>query len=900
MKRARLAAVGAAALVLVSVGVSLATPGDELAACRSQQNGKSQVTVRPDRWVRIGAPKFDATEGPATLASFSALPYRPNGLLVTNGRVIKLSVDAGCTWETVYRGNNVRAPAPGYTPDVFTQLVSPNDTSTWVTSYDDIDGVPHPHVYVGSDIAVDGKTPAFGQLDVGLPAYGRPVSLAVAPLGLGEAYFLVDELPAPQSGDPTTATRHLYTTYTPNNPPQAGAVTGRAWKEITPPAGFGRIDGVTRQDVNSIWIWSGRTYAYARAVDTSPVAWHVGSAPGPIAAVDVDTTGIVSVVAHGPQGEVVAQPDSHGRLVPQFGIPVVPSAFAHGSFPGVYVASGPQGTWGLDHLLNRWIDISPRGGPTFGLLAMAPATTARVVLGLTPSALWRWDAYRDETFREPPAPPQGIGDPNHPLLPTSTLTAPQLTPSRQVVTVAPGAVRNVPVTFRVPPAPTPLDVYFLVDTTYSMGPAILGLQRAINSIALNIRSQLGVSACFGVGDVKDLSADSAYVFKTLLPVSPCDNDPALPKVSAAVAQLKEGGGGDTPEAQTIGLSQAVTGTGQTYVPVPAGQQAGFRHGAFKVVVLVSDAPSHQGSGYPTLQETVQTLSVADVKVVSIAVNDGGGDFRAAKAMMTALATGTGSYSPPAGVDCNGDGGGYYGDLGPGEPLVCEVSATSGSDGSRIVNIGPAILGLLLAVKDPGTLEVQVDDPDGALRAPIVGLTSDIRDLKYENGLHFTLPVGCGVGQVGRTLPVGLTPLVRSHPIGLRGEVLVQCRAPALLPVLPPVAAAVTVLAIPTAARPPVGVAVPAPPNPLPQAPGNLNLNAGMSHQEEEQAQLATAVQDANEASDPATDVVAMSARVDPSRRTDLAFVLGAASLLSAAAGCQLRLRRRPVLAKQRR
>src|SRR5437763_5339449 len=86
----RLVSAGAAGLVLVSVGVTLASPGDELVACRSKLNGKPQVTVRSDRWVRIGAPKFDSGEGASTITAFSAMPTTKNGLLVTNGTVIKL------------------------------------------------------------------------------------------------------------------------------------------------------------------------------------------------------------------------------------------------------------------------------------------------------------------------------------------------------------------------------------------------------------------------------------------------------------------------------------------------------------------------------------------------------------------------------------------------------------------------------------------------------------------------------------------------------------------------------------------------------------------------------------------------------------------------------------------
>jgi hypothetical protein len=883
---------GALLMALVPAIAAAGNPGDELAACRSQKDGKPQITLRGDRWVRINAPKFDADEGPSRITAFATTPRRANGIYVTNGTVVKISDDAGCTWTTLYRGNDLHAPVEPYTTDTFTNLTAPTDSTLWLASYDDIGGAPHPHVYVGTDVGAPGKTPAFGQVDIGLPAYGKPVTLIASAMAGSEAYLLLDELPDPAAPGSLTPSRHLYTTYVPNNPPEAGAVTGLAWEEITPPSGFGRIDGVTRQDNRSIWIWSGDRYAYGAQVNTSPIDWQVGTAAGPIVTVDVSEGGAAAVVAKTAQGTTIDRVDAHGRAARWGGVPVQPVSFTHGEREDVYVASGSAGTWGFDHRVMKWVDVTPRGVAAFTQLQMANGTTGRIVLGLTPEALYRWDTYRGETFIEPPPPPAGVGDPDNPVIPKSKLKDAVLTPTRQVVTVAPGKAHDVPVTFRVPPAPTPLDVYFLVDTTYSMGPAILGLRKAISRISADIRSRLGISACFGVGDVKDLSADSPYVFKTLLPVA-CD--PTLKRVDAAVAQLKEVGGGDTDEAQTVGLSQAVTGTGQTYIPIPAGQGAGFRPGAFKVIVLISDAPSHEGSGYPTLQQAAATLNVADVKVVSIAVNDGQGNLHGAESMMRALAKATQSMSPPAGVDCNGDGGGYYGDLGPGEPLVCEVTATGGLDGSeRVVNIGPAIIGLLLAVKDPGTIAVDVDDPNGVVRRPIRGVTSVIKDLKYENALHFTMSVECSPAQDGRDLVVGLLPTVRSSPIGLFGEVLVRCRSVPPLPVVPPPVLPDVVHVAPPA-RPLLGIAPvpPAPPNAPPQPISNINPNAGLTHEEEQQSQLALVTQDAAEGE--AAEELEMSQL--GGRRRDMGtgpLAIGAAVLLTATAFAHQRRTQRQI------
>lgn len=906
MKGVRFAAAAAAGLVLLTVGVTLADPGDELAACRSQLNGKPQVTIHSDRWVRIAVPKFDSDEGPATITAFSTMPQQKNGLLVTNGKVVKLSVDAGCTWNTVFRSSGLQAPAPGYAADVVTQVTEPSDTSAWLATYDNVNGVPHPHIYVGSGVG-DSAQPTFNQDDVGLPAYGTPVSLVVPFPGLGEAYLLLDELPDPQA-DASTAARHLYATRQPN-PPQSGALAPQPWGEISLPSGFGRVEGVTREFANKIWIWSGRQYAWANVGDSSSAPeWHTATAAGTISTIDVDTSGAVDVIEQTATGGVLAQPTPQGGLVPRLTIPVSPYSFTHGTYQDVYVASGAKGTWGYDHLQRRWINITPHGGPAFHRMTMAQATSSRVVLGMSSDALWRWDTFAQETFVPPPPPPPWSG--HKPTLPHSNLKAPILNPTKQVVTLAPGKVGKVPVTLQVPPDPTPLDVYFLVDTTGSMSPAILGLQKSILTLSRDIRSKLGVNACFGVGGVKDTGdptsstgttdPSSTYVFKTFLPVAPCDASPDLDNVQAATKALKQGGGGDPPEAQTLALSLAVTGKASPTNLVPLPQPANFRPGAFKVIVYISDQPSHQSDkGFPTIHDVVQTLNTNDVKIVSIAIDHPGGDLNGAMANMNDLGTGTSSFAPSSGVDCNGDGIRDFGDLGPGAPLVCQEPVTSDSDGSQIVNMEPAIFGLLLGVKDPGTLEVKVNDPNHALKGPIQGLTSDVVDMKFESGLKFTLPVGCAPSQVGKKLPIYLSPFVRSQPVATPGEVDVVCKVQPKLPPPPIVPLAAPLVFIPSA-RPPVAVAPPMPPNPPMQPATNVNPNAGMAREEQQQPQLAMAAQDADAVEGEDTEVVEMSAIRNPSSRPEAIFLAGAAVLMAAAAGCQMQLRRRTAYVRQGR
>jgi hypothetical protein len=878
----------AAGLVAASAIGAVGIPGDELAACRSKSDGKPQVTIRKDRWVRINAPKFDAGEGPTTITSFTTPPAKKNLIYMTNGTVVKDSVDAGCTWSLLSKGNGVHPPGGQYTPDTFTSLAAPSDDSLWAASYDSAGGTMHPHVYAISNIATKNATPTSGQVDTGLPQQGKPVQLAVTRMTF-DGYLVTEELPDPASGDVSTPARHLYTTYTPQMPdPSVPPVIQQAWKEVAVPAAVGRIAGVvTFRQSRTIGVWGSKGYTIGSTVDATPSWSPVGTMGGPIVTMDVTPNGQVSVVANTQQASIARTIDSAGKTLSENVLPVHVTSFAHGSRQSVFAVSGDKGTWGFDHRLQKWVDVTPSGVPTFTHLEMTGGTTGRIVLGQTPDALYRWDTYAQETFVEPPPPPGGVGPP--PELPTSNLKGAVLTPTHQVVTVQPGAVDDVPVTFRVPPDPTPLEVFFIMDTTGSMAPAIRGLQKAVTTIAVDLRQRLGVgNACFGVGDVKDFSPDASYIYRTTQRVV-CEQDPSLPKINAAVKTLTQGGGGSEPEAQTIGITQAMTGAGQNYPPMLPGQEAGFHDGAFHVIVLITDASFNQGGGYPTIDETARTLNAADTKIVSIQVD--GSNIDGARNDMEALAVATDSLAPPSGVDCDGDGKRTYGDLGPGAPLVCETAVTT-ADHVQFVNIGPALISLLLAVKDPGTIAVQVTDPDNAVLRPIRGETTAIRDLKYENGLGFTMPVHCSAAQDGKDLLIKLLPTVRSQPIGvngriLAGEVLVRCRKQPIVvvPPPPPPPPVEDPPIIPVPPHPPVVAAAPVPLNPPAQPPANVNPNAGFSQQEEEQFQVATVTQDAAETEQQDQESVELAMTGLDRHRTDPAaagLAFGGAVVLSSA------------------
>jgi hypothetical protein len=869
----------AAALCLLAAPALHAIGGDDLRACRSE----GAIEVRPDGWTKIASPRYDAGEGDPVVTAFAAPPRAANRVYVTNGSVVKLSADGGCTWNVVLRGADNHVPDDAYRPDRFTTLAAPSEGSLWAASYDDAGGVPHPHVYVGSGLgADDAGTPSFTPVDLGLPQVGEPLSLVVPKQEPGAAYLVVEQPPDTTSGGVAQPSRHLYTTVVRQEPPEA-AVLGSAWQEVALPTGFGPVAGVaTSPRTRTLWAWSGNRYAVTTRADADPATWVTGAVDGPIIDIDVNDLDVVTVVHKSAQGATATLVSGAGAPVGRHGLPVAAASFAHGSRTGVYVASGPGGTFGYDVGVGRWIDITPRGVRGLGDLTFANGRSTRIVLGRTNAALYRFDTYARETFLRPKVIATTFGPP--PTPPPPGLVDPVLTPLRQVVTVRPGVVADVPVAFGMTAAATPLDVFFIVDTTASMSAVIKGLQNDIRVIASKLRKDLGGQACFGVGDVKDsIPLYATQVYRTHQRIV-CEG-PGLPKIGAALAKLTEGGGGDEPEAQLVGLKTTLDPRGQVDPYVAKDQDAGFRPEAYKVIVLISDAAFHQGGGYSTIPKVVNTLRINEVKVVSVVIS-GNGDTAAARRDMEEVAEGTDTMAPPSGVDCDGDRMRTYVDVGPGEPLVCET------DGGT-PNLTPAIVGLLLGVKDPGTIAVEVQDGHRAVAPPIRGETSRTTDLKRPSALGFTMPVHCTPAQDGQDLPVGLLPTVRGSAIGLFGQVVVRCRSAAVAPPLPPRPPRPEPLPDPPVVpRPPTVVAaIPQPLNPPAQPPANVNPNAGFSSQEEEQFQVATVTQEDSTEADDALETVelAMSRRGDDPAVAGAAM-FGGAAVLSAATAAAYRRR----------
>lgn len=124
-----------------------------------------------------------------------------------------------------------------------------------------------------------------------------------------------------------------------------------------------------------------------------------------------------------------------------------------------------------------------------------------------------------------------------------------------------------------PRAVTPLDVEIAVDTTGSMGPSIVRLQRGAEKLVAGIKARVP-SARVALVQFKD--AQDTPEYELLQPLTA--NGKAF---AEATTRLAPGGGGDNPEAYNVVFRNSF-----------ADKAIGWRSGSRKVVVVVGDAEPH--------------------------------------------------------------------------------------------------------------------------------------------------------------------------------------------------------------------------------------------------------------------------------------------------------------------
>jgi len=159
-------------------------------------------------------------------------------------------------------------------------------------------------------------------------------------------------------------------------------------------------------------------------------------------------------------------------------------------------------------------------------------------------------------------------------------TAPvTIQPDTNILTLNPGDTIDETITVTIPKnaGSAKADVYFLADTTGSMG-SILGAVQAGSNNVLAALGALGIDTAFGVGNYKDFASGDPFGFQHQ--VSPTK---VAATVTAAINAWSATGGGDFPEADLFALDS---------LAVPPGGAIGWRPGSKRIIVWFGDAPGH--------------------------------------------------------------------------------------------------------------------------------------------------------------------------------------------------------------------------------------------------------------------------------------------------------------------
>lgn len=870
MKRVLRATVAGLTLALV-VG-SFAAPG-AVAAGRC-----SNVTQDGD-WSSIGAPEF--AEGPQTLTDYAIDPGRPRIMWATNGSTVMRTEDGGCTWDESFRlellpsldipvssalatiAEVVVPEDPSGGRDVFLLVEERLDTG-------DPDGpsgpLPggvglRPHVIVSED---DGGS--WRARDQGLPPVGAPRNLHIAPSNPDVAYVFVGST--------------LYVTID----------GGNSWQQRGSHGGV--IDyAIDTQNSDELWFWAG---ALSHSLDGGRSATVNNYVP--------------SFVTH---GSVYRAPGGEARIM-------------------VYDADG-GGWWRSD---DSGRTFTPNvNSPSNNVISIASGANVDAMVLSVHGAIYRYQApgawiemtpgVEQGVARDPDAPdiidlqidrtasPSVFGRTANTIemytafsldLPPLEPTAPDvidgaigLSPEAKKIELRQGESRKVQYELTLPPQATPLDVFFLLDTTQSMSSSIRGLQHGMHRIAQELAdSKLDVQ--FGIGEYKDypipgygdpIAGDFPYLLRR--DIGPADNS-----LVAAIESMTASGGGRThlPEAQLTALYQAATGEGEPGCAsasagscVPEGQGASFRPDALKVFVNITDAAFENSPAHPSppFAQVAETLRSSAILQIGLAVYGPYG-ITAARNSLIEMADATGTHAPSSGVDCNNDG---FVELQAGAPLVCDIDEEE-SDG--VLSLAPAIISTLRAITDEAPVELVAVDGAGFIKVMKPALYPRV-NVKDPVSLGFSVTYACPSAGLPRG-PVELIATVREVGVAsaaanvvctadpkIKDKLLEDPLPPVAIPPVEP-AAAVAVAPVPPAPPAPVSNVQPQP---------NPHLQGAAAQQEQHEKQLAFAT-NVDEEAQLDLDLEFSMYRDRSAEGTAALGLLAAAMAASTAAGLVLRQR----------
>lgn len=803
------------------------TPG--AAACREP----GQVT-QAGQWEHIKAPNFPT--GPKIIEGFEATRFDPNRVYVHNGFSVMRSFDGGCHWDPAFDLDDV--PSSQYPYSSNESRITDLHMSTAGITYLGIAQLGHttrPHVVLSPDGGETWQTSSDGLESMN----GVPLQIEAAPGAPNIVYMLLSL----ESRDESLGAGY--------KGPQAIAVSedgGLTWDRG---AGFansigvdlpvvggvsvvgGAFTGMTIDPRTSSDVWLYGPSGLYRSTDGGQTVSLVNGISQPIGAVDIfriQTSDPARIIATDANSRTMHVSRDGGM---SFGVqmgPGVVQSIAQGPVPDFYVLGTDAGTFVTDP--SGFVNITPPD--------RREVLDLRAVLGQTAATLYgRTDTTLERYFLVAPLPP--FPDFRYPpsyiddLPPNVVLREPgELTPDGETIVLRQGRSKTVPYHLGIPEAPTPLDLFFLVDVSGSMQPSIDGIRLALGDIITNLQSS-GIDTWFGVGEYRSYTDDPA--FARLLDVESPGDD-----LKNALNSLQARGGGQ--ETQLAALLQLATGKGQTSGGyVPPNQDVGWRPGSVRVVLHVTDEPFSEGPPNPSYEEVSRALTGDGAKQVGLAIQtivDSTLELgRLPSDGLERVAIGSGAEAPTP-VDCDGDGAP---DLDTGDPLVCRIDPARAKEASVMA---PAIVNTVKAVKDVGSVDLRVKTPlgntitsSGVVREVEPRIVYDV-NFKEPQSFDFEITYTCPRLRQTKTFPVDLAATDEGRILAT-ADAKVRCvvEDPPDDPPLPPAFFVPLAPIPPPPPRPPEVIPEPNP-NPNPNPAQQAQAQGAMVTQEQEQPQLAFA------------------------------------------------------------
>jgi hypothetical protein len=847
-------------------------------------------------WQTVAVDPFRPVQGVATTDRVTAYALdgaRPGTVVATNGTSIQRSLHAGCEWADVFSLGlqpTPEVPLSGQTASITSMAVVRGRVLAAVR--EGTAAASRPHV-VGSD---SGRPGTFTAADSGLPPQGAPRLIRAA--SDGRTVYLVLTPTADSTGpnDPAPLPT-LPPVDSPTSGGKAGLLyastdAGHTWALRTAasdlPGGTGLDQiAIDRGNPDVLYATSNGLLYLSRDGGASFTRARINS--DDVTAVETMAPGEVAVFTRG--GIVLHSTDGTTFVGARAPAGVTSAAYRPGDRR---LAVESNGALSL---------VDPTSGlslPAYGPAAVRGSLTGdtgpqATFHGLAGHALLRFVDPPPPTQHDTPVSVDDIGVPPPP--------PGRITPSARTVQLKVGTSGTYDYTLALPRSPTPLDLFFLIDTSGSMSPYIENLKSNITKVTHAIQGA-GINLQVGVGTLGTGPRPGEVVPPTVNPQDPNDHGSTLYQLfrqigpidqgfarALASVQIKNQSGNNPAEAQLAALEQATWGPGIKDPSSPAaapvylvqpGQSAGWRAapGVRRIIVHATDEAFDHPAGSPvkpdgTLDFGYVLGKMNAYRVQQIGITTGAIESRDD---LSTIARGTRTFAPPGGADC---GEGVV--LPAGAPLVCDTEGDFSTLIGRLVRSLQDSADVTLSARGRTSRLIKALDAPG-LRAI---------DVTRPNLLPFRVTVTCK-GLSAGTYAEDVAASLRGVTVAST-HLRVECLSPAAAARLLPAVSA----ALPLAPPPPPAPAaiVPAPPAAQPQpAPqgqaqvqSQVNPMTAAALQRQEQLQLALALQAGTEPA-PGEQMAMVGHRHEDEAA---ALALLAAAMLASSAFGLARLRSRP-------